>query len=137
MLVVKRRTDLAYPNLTIMWVEVKLHNNQFLLGVICKPPDSGMSFWDYLRLNVEIGYDYKLINIIITGDPNADPRTYHGKKLAELGIHNNLKIHIPLTNRNNRINFNLSGSNNHLYIPVHKISNCSSTCSLKDRKSVV
>ena len=93
-LVVKRRVDLESPDFEIMWVEVRIHNNVFLLAVVYRPPSCGMSFWDDFQVNVDQACNSGIGKIIIMGDLNADPRTPHGRRLLNFGLDNNLTIHV-------------------------------------------
>ena len=92
---VKRRDDLQLDNIELLWLELKVDKSHCLLGVVYRPPDSPVSFWDDFQSAIDMVKQCGIVNIIITGDLNADPNTANGKKLERLVDINNLYIHIP------------------------------------------
>lgn len=90
----KRRSDLESYDLEAMWLEVRCHNNKFLLCTIYRPPNSGNQFWTNLQLSIDSARNTEVKNIILTGDLNADQGTYSGNKLADFVSVNNFKLHI-------------------------------------------
>ena len=91
---VERRTDLEIPGIELMWVEVRLHNNKFLLGVVYRPPSSPVSFWTDLQASYDLASGASNGKIIMMGDLNADPSTNHGRKLNSFCTSNLLTLHI-------------------------------------------
>ena len=50
-------------------MEIRLHNNKFLLAVVYRPPNSGASFWDDLQLNFDLASsNTDCTNFMIAGD---------------------------------------------------------------------
>ena len=93
-LAAKRRTDLEIAELEGLWLEIRAHNNKFLLGVFYRPPNSGASFWDFLQESVDNVKSGPIKNIVITGDFNADPGTQAGLVLQNFVNANHLRLHI-------------------------------------------
>ena len=91
---VKRRDDLTIPGIEILWVEIHLHNNKFLLAVVYRPPNSPVSFWDDLQASYDLACSTTSNKIVLMGDFNADPRTSHGKKLISFSNANALTLHV-------------------------------------------
>ena len=77
----KRRTDLELDDLEAMWLEIRCHNNKFLLCVLYRAPNSNLTFWDKLQESVDLALDSNIKRILIAGDINADPHTPSGHKL--------------------------------------------------------
>ena len=93
-LVVKRRHDLENTDLELMWIEIRLHNNKFLLAVAYRPPNSTVNFWDKLQDNMDNAKTSGIDKIMILGDLNADQATNHGNKLQHFCNVNFLTIHV-------------------------------------------
>jgi hypothetical protein len=89
-----RRRDLEVDNLEAMWVELRIFNNKLLVCVCYRPPGSGVEFWDLLRDSVDNAKLTRIQNIVITGDLNSDPTTFHGEKLERFVNSNNMYMHI-------------------------------------------
>ena len=49
-----RRIDLELPDIELLWTEIRVHNNKFLLGVVYRPPNSLVSFWDKLQESFDL-----------------------------------------------------------------------------------
>ena len=90
----KRRLDLELEGLEAMWLEIRCHNNKFLLCVLYRPPNSPAAFWDRLQESIDLAYETNIRNLLITGDINADPHTPNGQKLKQFTDGNLLNIHI-------------------------------------------
>ena len=91
---VKRRADLELPDIEILWTEVRVRTGKLLLATCYRPPDSLVSFWDSLQESVDQAKQTGITQIILTGDLNADPTTFSGRKLAAFCNDNNLSVHI-------------------------------------------
>ena len=89
-----RRHDLEVPDIELLWSEIRLHNNKFLLGVVYRPPNSTVSFWDKLQDSLDLAKATNINNIILTGDLNSDPSTPSGTKLLNFCSINLLSMHI-------------------------------------------
>ena len=74
-LVARRRNDLDNPEIEAMWIEIRSHNNIFLLCVIYRPPNLPAVFWDNLQDMLNI---VKVDRVKILGDFNADNNTRDG-----------------------------------------------------------
>lgn len=68
-----RKNDLEDENIELLWLEIKTKNKAMLLGTIYRPPNSNNKFWDLLEENIDKVIELCYVNIIITGDINADP----------------------------------------------------------------
>ena len=90
----KRRTDLELDDLEAMWLEIRCHNNKFLLCVLYRAPNSNLTFWDKLQESVDLALDSNIKRILITGDINADPQTPSGHKLKLFTEGNLFTMHI-------------------------------------------
>ena len=93
-LAAKRRTNLEIAEIEGLWLEIRAHNNKFLLGTFYRPPNSGATFWDYLQESIDNAKLDPIKNIIITGDFNADPATPAGRLLQDFVEVNHLRLHI-------------------------------------------
>jgi hypothetical protein len=93
-IIAHRRRDLELPNLEAMWHELKVSNNTVLLCVCYRPPDSGVIFWDDLNTSLDLAKENMIQNIILIGDLNADPNTFHGQKLMHFSSSNNMFINV-------------------------------------------
>jgi hypothetical protein len=93
-LAVKRRLDFELNDLEAMWLEIRSHNNKFLLCIIYRPPNSTTLFWDRLQESFDLAMDSNIPYIMIIGDLNADPTTLEGRKLALFAESNFLTQHI-------------------------------------------
>ena len=93
-LVAKRRLELEVPDLEGLWLEVRSHNNKFLLCTVYRPPNDKVSFWNRLQESINLAKESDIRKIIITGDINADPKTDQGKKLKDFVDLNNFVMHI-------------------------------------------
>ena len=91
---VKRRKDLELLEPEVMWLEVRSHNNKFLLCVVYRPPKSTMLFWDDLQQMLDMAKSGTIQNIIMMGDFNADEQTYSGNHLDFFIAVNHLTSHI-------------------------------------------
>lgn len=91
----KRREDLESPNFEGMWLEILAKNEKLFLLVIYRTESSTtVDFWQDLQ--GDIGNVRSLYNpkIMLIGDLNADPKTRHGKLLAEFAESNFFTMHI-------------------------------------------
>ena len=104
-LAAKRRADLEIIGLEAMWLEIRAHNNKFLLCTVYRPPDSGLIFWDYFQESINLAKECDIKYMIITGDLNADPATNDGQRLQTFSQNNHLVIHI---NKPTRVTANTS-----------------------------
>ena len=90
----KRRKDLEIQNLEVMWLEIRAHNNKFLLCIAYRPPNAGQDFWDSFQASLDLAKNTDISNLVITGDLNADPSTPNGRLLIQVAESNNLILHI-------------------------------------------
>ena len=93
-LVVARRPDLEVPDIELLWTEIRVHNNKFLLGTVYRPPNAPVSFWDKLQDSTDLAKISNIQNIILTGDLNSDFNTTAGSKLKQFCSINLLTPHI-------------------------------------------
>ena len=98
-LVTKRREDIENQHVELLWVEVRLHNNKFLFGVVYRPPNAPVSFWDYFQDSLDKAKNSGIDKVVIMGDLNADPNTNHGRKLIDFCSTNSLAIHVKVPTR--------------------------------------
>ena len=95
----KRRADLEVPGLESLWLEIRSHNNKFLLCTTYRPPNDLENYWVNLQNSLD-KCDLTLIpKIMIIGDLNADPLTLQGKTLLKFASSNNFKLHIDKPTR--------------------------------------
>ena len=83
-LVCTRRYDLEQPDIEIMWLDVRLRNNYFLLCIAYRPPNKSDVFWEALQEMINNINSSAVRHIILMGDFNADDRTGDGTKLHYL-----------------------------------------------------
>lgn len=98
-LVAKRRLDIEKPDIEAMWLEIRCHNNKFLLCVLYRPPSENIDFWDKIQDMYDSARCVGIENIIFMGDFNADDRTSHGSHLQFFLDANNLFSHIDQPTR--------------------------------------
>ena len=79
-LVARRRNDLENTEIEAMWIDIRSHNNIFLLCVIYRPPNLPAVFWDNLQDMLDIVKVDRVKNTVILGDFNADNNTRDGDK---------------------------------------------------------
>ena len=71
----KRRTDLENEALELMWLEIQPINcKPYLLGIVYRPPNSSVNFFEALEQNIENVNVYS-DKIILTGDMNCNMLT--------------------------------------------------------------
>ena len=90
----KRRTDLEMPELEVMWLEIRSHNNKFLLCIVYRPPNSTISFWDDLQQMLDNAKLDRIQNVIMMGDFNADEQTYNGNYFKFFSNVNHFTSHV-------------------------------------------
>ena len=95
----KRRPDLELPQLEALWLEIRSHNNKFLLCTIYRPPNDGIDFWNNFGLTLELAKETNITNIIISGDLNADPASIQGGKLKAFLDSHHLVAHVKTPTR--------------------------------------
>ena len=78
-IVSKRRPDLHVDRLELDWIEISIPKHKILIGTCYRQPDTkgiyGEKFWDKLQSSYDLARNTGIMNIIITGDLNADPQT--------------------------------------------------------------
>ena len=97
-IVVKERPDLHQDNLELLWLELIIPKHKLLLGVCYRQQDGQCSdnFWPKLQSSYDLAKATGIINILLTGDFNADGatnRTAATEKNAFLAL-NHLTQHI-------------------------------------------
>ena len=68
---VTRLSDLEYHGDETIWLQITLHNSNYIIGTIYRPENSTLPFWENLRTSIYNAFD-KSPNVIITGDLNVD-----------------------------------------------------------------
>lgn len=89
-LVHNRRPDLEIFCEESIWVEIKVNNSNYLLGLFYSPRTADSHFFDNLHLNIEKAYDFSK-NLIIIGDLNEDLFNLYFHNLKDLLIINSLQ----------------------------------------------
>ena len=81
-LFIKRRSDLEFTDLEVLWVEIKLHEFNLFLGVCYRPPqnthENTVLFLEYLQLTLEQIQQVPNHLIVLIGDFNAHVDTPFG-----------------------------------------------------------
>ena len=95
----KRRLDLEVEHLEALWIEIRSHNNKFLLCTLYRPPNDNTIFWDNLETSFNLAKESDIANIVITGDLNADPETTQGDRLKSFMESHHLVAHIDSPTR--------------------------------------
>ena len=90
----KRRHDLELPGLEALWIEIRTHNNKFLLCTVYRPPNAGSHFWDLFQESISTAKESDIRYFIITGDLNADPDSATGQIFNNFLAANHLIAHI-------------------------------------------
>ena len=93
-LAAKCRIDLDIDDLEAMWLEMRAHNNKFLLITIYRPPNKNVAFWDNIPDSINLAKESDIKSLILCGDLNCDFKTNDGEKLKQFAIINHLIIHI-------------------------------------------
>ena len=93
-LLTSRRYDLEEDDLELLWSEIIINNNKLLIGVVYRPPDSPVSFWNNLQNNLDQARSTGIQNIMLIGDLNADFSTPQGRKLELFCTTNFLVPHV-------------------------------------------
>ena len=94
-LVVRRRYDLEVRHAEALWLELRSHNNVFLLCVVYRPPSTGVSFWENMQFMVDNARSVdRSKHIMFVGDFNADLRSYDGTKFSHFVNDNHFISHI-------------------------------------------
>ena len=88
----KRRSDLEIQELEVLWLEIRVKNNKFLLGTVYRPPTSDLPFWDLLQDSIDLTKTLPVPYTILTGDFNADPNTAAGQLLSNFCGNNELSL---------------------------------------------
>ena len=70
-LIHRRRTDLEVFCEESIWVEIKINNQQYLLGTFYSPKSQDQQFFDALDRNIELALENSE-HIIVVGDLNED-----------------------------------------------------------------
>jgi hypothetical protein len=88
----KVRTEISINNLEILWVEIRNSNNDnFLVGVIYRPPNSNLHIWELFCESVDKALDSDL-PLFLVGDYNCDmlsnSSNYFKKILNRLNLEN-------------------------------------------------
>ncbi|CAG2208763.1 unnamed protein product [Mytilus edulis] len=66
------QNDISVSNLELLWVEVRNYSNEnFLVGVLYRPPNSNSNIWDLFNESVDKALDCNL-PIFLCGDFNCD-----------------------------------------------------------------
>ncbi len=142
-LVVRHRHDLERADIEAMWLEIRSHNNVFLLCVVYRPPNMQIVFWDKLQESLDDAKQDKCNNIIILGDLNADDKTHAYDKLNLFTSINHLaslvdeptRITPTVQSKLDRILTNIPQfvSNTEVLTPLLLNDHCTITLSLKFR----
>ena len=80
-IIAKRKTEFEINSLEILCIELVTKRKKTVICVCYRPPNSGIIFWDQLQHVYDSIRRAGYINIISTGDFNADPNTASGTKL--------------------------------------------------------
>ncbi|KAK3105198.1 hypothetical protein FSP39_019583 [Pinctada imbricata] len=68
----KRRPDLEVPNIECVWLEINMNKKKILLGSFYRPPDSSSDYWNLINHSIDLAFNSKIDNIIVTGDFNCN-----------------------------------------------------------------
>ena len=68
---IKRRHDLEFDELELMWIEVTTSNGKFLLGTIYRLPYSPSDIWNIIDSNIEKAWKTSM-HVILVGNINQD-----------------------------------------------------------------
>ncbi|MCG8094922.1 MAG: endonuclease/exonuclease/phosphatase family protein [Candidatus Thiodiazotropha endolucinida] len=93
-----RRTDLEIYCPESIWVEIKVNNINYLLGLFYSPRTADVTFFENLNLNIEKAYDLTR-NLIILGDLNEDLFNDNYQNLKELILLNSLQNTVTVATR--------------------------------------
>ena len=93
-LIAKERRDLELPFTEALWLEIRSHNNVFLICTVYRPPSEDATFWDNLQYMLDNAKQTNIKHVLIIGDLNADARTRDGVRFGNFNSHNHLTSHI-------------------------------------------
>ncbi|MCG7875001.1 MAG: endonuclease/exonuclease/phosphatase family protein [Candidatus Thiodiazotropha endolucinida] len=101
-LIHNRRTDLEIYCNESLWVELKIHNLNYLVGLFYSPRTADPIFFRNLNLNIEKAQDVSK-NIIIVGDLNEDLFNPNFQNLKDIMILNSFQNVITAPTRLNAL----------------------------------
>ena len=90
----KRRRDLEVENIEMIALEIRSHNNKFLLFNVYNPNNRDIDFYDELQGCVDLARPTNIDRFLIVGDLNSDFQTVKGRELQQFCANNSLNIHI-------------------------------------------
>ena len=90
----KRINHLEMVDMEAMWLEIRCHNNKFMLCIVYKPPNQSVQFWENLQDMLDSSRTLGIDNVVFVGDFNAHDDTYHGNHFKFFVEVNNLTSHI-------------------------------------------
>ena len=97
-----RRHDLEMFCEESVWVEIKMNNFSYLLGLFYSPRTADNSFFNNLSLNIEKAYEFSK-NLVIVGDLNEDLLNPNFHNLKDLLIINSMQNSISDPTRQHAI----------------------------------
>ena len=80
---IRERPEFHNTDLEIIWVEVSTTSSKIMIGVMYRPPNSLVSYWQTLENNLQSIIDMN-IPIFLGGDLNVDMLTNHSGHLGNL-----------------------------------------------------
>jgi hypothetical protein len=70
---IKNRSEEIYtPGVESVWVEATMGNKKTLIGVVYRPPNEIVAYWDLLAENIELAKDLGIDTIFMLGDLNCN-----------------------------------------------------------------
>ena len=98
-MIAKRKTEFEINSSEILCIELVTKRKKTVICVCCRPPNSGIIFWDQLQYIYDSIRQAGYTNIILTGDFNADPSSASGNKLHYFVNSNSLLMAIDQPTR--------------------------------------
>ena len=90
----KRRVDLETNALEIIALEVRSHNNKFILINVYNPNNRTLDFYNEMQSCIDQVRTCGISKFIIVGDLNSDLRTPSGGELLHFSDRNLLRLHV-------------------------------------------
>jgi exonuclease III len=93
-LICHRMLTYEIDDLEAMWHELQVNKNKILLCVCYRPPGSTVAFWDKLNESLDMAKASGINDILLIGDLNSDPQTFHGQKFINFCNNNNMHMNV-------------------------------------------
>ena len=84
------RHDLSIIGLEAIWIEIKYHGQNLLIGGYYRPPNANNNYFTLIEESFDRAYSPNIDNIVIAGDFNSDFMNVNNSKMKNLILSYNL-----------------------------------------------